>query len=538
MNASKKFFGELKFDMPASIVVFLVAVPLCLGIALACKVDPFAGIIAGIIGGIVVSLFSNSALGVSGPAAGLVAIVISAIAELGTYEAFLLAVVLAGVIQVILGFLRAGTIGYFFPSAVIKGMLAAIGVIIILKQIPHALGDDKDFEGNESFVQHDGENTFTEIFKAFTDVFEGLSVNLGPSLIALAGFIVLILWEQKFIKKQGWALWVQGPLVAVIVGIVLNLVFKGNPTLEIASEHLVALPVFDSFASFAAVFKTPDFSGLANPAIYTIAFTLAVVASIESLLCAEATDKLDPFKRTTDLSRELKAQGIGNIVSGLIGGLPITQVVVRSSANIQSGGRTRASAFIHGILILVSAIAIPFVLNLIPKASLAAILIVVGYKLAKPVLFKDMYKLGWTQFVPFIITLIAIVLTDLLIGISIGLAIGFFIILRNNFKVPYAILNEKDDAGNQLIRVVLSEDVSFLNKSSISTMLYKLPEKSTIIIDASNTKSIDYDVVDIIEDFGEYAKFKEINVQFVGLGKDHAYSKVKEAKKGVTTGGH
>lgn len=538
MNPLKNFFKEAKFDIPASIVVFLVAVPLCLGIALACKVSPFAGIIAGIVGGTVVSLFSNSSLGVSGPAAGLVAIVLSAVEDLGSFETFLLAVVLAGVFQLIIGFLRAGTIGYYFPSAVIKGMLAAIGVIIILKQIPHALGDDKDFEGDEGFLQPDGENTFTEIFKAFTDTFQGLNANLGPTIIALVGAVLLILWEQKFIKKQSWALWIQGPLIVVMSGIGLNLLFRGFPSLTIAKEHLVNLPVFDSWSSFASEFKRPDFSAIFNPQIYTVAITLGIVASIESLLCAEATDKLDPQKRSTDLNQELKAQGIGNIVSGLLGGLPITQVIVRSSANIQSGGRTRASAFMHGLLILLAAVAFPFALNLIPKASLAAILIMVGLKLAKPSLFRDLYKLGWTQFVPFMVTLVAIVLTDLLIGISMGLVVGLFIIIRNNFNIPYTVSKEKAEGGKLIYRIVLSEDVSFLNKSSIRKMLYEIPENTHVILDASNTEHIDYDVIDIIEDFKTYASYKEISYEFVAIDENHPYAKAEAIKKGVGNSGH
>jgi MFS superfamily sulfate permease-like transporter len=524
MQSNESFFKNIKYDIPAAIVVFLVAVPLCLGIALASGVSLFSGIIAGMVGGIIVTLFSNSSLGVSGPAAGLVAIVVGAIEQLGSFEIFLLAVVIAGAFQVLLGFLRAGTIGYYFPSSVIKGMLAGIGAIIILKQIPHALGDDKDYEGDQDFIQPDGENTFTEIFHAFEDVLNpNLNLSWGPVIVALVSFAILILWQQNIIKKQKWALWVQGPLVVVITGIFLNLAFAGHEHLEIVPEHLVSLPVFDSWGSFAAEFKTPDFSAILNPEIYGVAFTLAVVASMESLLCAEATDKLDPHKRTTDLNRELKAQGIGNMVAGLIGGLPVTQVIVRSSANIQSGGRSRAAAFLHGILLLICAVSIPFVLNLIPLASLAAILIMVGLKLAKPSLFQEMWRLGWNQFLPFLVTIVAILLTDLLIGIGIGMVVALFYILRNNFRAPYIQGKEKDAAGNEVIRILLSEDVSFLNKSSIKQLLANIPEGSKVIIDASNTLHIDYDVIDIIEDFKAYAEFKHIEWQFVGLGVNDQY---------------
>lgn len=521
MESSNSFFKNIKYDFPAAVVVFLVAVPLCLGIALASGVSLFSGIIAGMVGGIVVTLFSNSSLGVSGPAAGLVAIVVGAIEQLGSFEIFLLAVVISGIFQVILGFLRAGTIGYYFPSSVIKGMLAGIGAIIILKQIPHALGDDKEPEGSLEFVHNDGENTFSEIFHAFEDVINpNLNLSWGPVLVTLISFAILLLWQQDVIKKQKWALWIQGPLVVVVVGVLLNLAFAGNEHLEIVPEHLVSLPVFDSFNSFAAEFKTPDFSAILNPEVYGVAITLAIVASMESLLCAEATDKLDPHKRTTDLNQELKAQGIGNMVAGLIGGLPVTQVIVRSSTNIQSGGRSRASAFLHGILLLICAVSIPFILNLIPLASLAAILIMVGFKLAKPSLFKEMWNLGWNQFLPFVITIVAILLTDLLIGIGIGMVVALFYILRNNFRIPYIQGKEKDAEGNEITRIVLSEDVSFLNKSSIKQLLANLPEGSKVIIDASNTLHIDYDVIDIIEDFKDYAEFKEIQWEFVGLAEN------------------
>ena len=381
------FFSNLKYDLPASLVVFLVATPLCLGIALASGAPLFAGIIAGIVGGIVVGMASGSPLGVAGPAAGLAVIVLTSIAALGSWETFLLAVVIAGVFQIALGYLRAGIIGYYFPSSVIKGMLSGIGIIIILKQIPHAFGYDKVPEGSEAFNQTDAENTFSEFGNMLN------YVQPGAILITLLALAILILWERPFMKKIKLFHWIQGPLVAVVCGIVLNMIFNAFvPQLAIDAKHLVQLPVVENWGGFLGLFTLPDFSQLGNIAVYTTALTLAVVASLETLLCVEATDKMDPFKRITPTNRELKAQGLGNVISGMLGGLPVTQVIVRSSANIQSGGRTKTSAVLHGVLLLLAALAIPFLLNLIPLACLAAILFVVGYKLAKPALFATIYR--------------------------------------------------------------------------------------------------------------------------------------------------
>jgi len=378
------FIKNLKYDLPASLVVFLVAVPLCLGIALASGAPLFSGIIAGIVGGIVVGSLSGSQLGVSGPAAGLAVIVLTAIQELGAFEIFLMAVVIGGVFQMLLGFAKAGIIGYYFPSSVIKGMLSGIGIIIILKQIPHAFGYDKDYEGSLSFAQPDGHNTFSELFYMFE------AISPGALIITTLSLLVLILWEQPFMKKIKLFQIVQGPLVVVAGGIFLNLIFQNMPALALNGEQVVSLPVPESIVGFFGQFTFPDFSSITNPAVWVTGATIAVVASLETLLCLEATDKMDPYKRVAPANRELQAQGVGNILSGLIGGLPITQVIVRSSTNIQSGGRTKMSAIFHGVIMLASAMAIPFVLNLIPLASLAAILFLVGYKLAKPALFKEM----------------------------------------------------------------------------------------------------------------------------------------------------
>jgi len=506
-----KFFKEIKSDFPASIVVFLVAVPLCLGIALASGAPMFSGIIAGIIGGIVVSVFSGSSLGVSGPAAGLAVIVLSAINDLG-FEPFLLAVVIAGIIQVLLGFAKAGIVGYYFPSSVIKGMLSGIGIIIILKQIPHAFGYDVDYEGDLAFLQADGENTFSELVNMLD------FISPGAILITSICLSILILWERPFMKKHKIFQLIQGPLVAVIAGIVLNFLFKGSPSLYLGKEHLVNIPSASNPGEFVGLFTLPDFSQFMNMDIYIVGVTLAIVASLETLLCVEATDKLDPFKRITPTNRELKAQGIGNILSGMIGGLPITQVIVRSSANIQSGGKTKASAFFHGILLLASAVLIPKVLNLIPLASLAAILLMVGYKLAKPSIFKNMYQLGWSLFAPYLITIVAIIFTDLLVGIALGLGSSIMFILYANLKTPYYFDPEKHH-DDEKIKIQLSENVSFLNKASILQTLNHLPENSMVEIDASKSRIIDHDVLEVIYDFQENARFKNINLEFKGFNK-------------------
>ncbi len=504
LENNNSLIGNIKNDLPASIIVFLVAVPLCLGIALASGAPLFSGIIAGIIGGIVVGALSGSNLGVSGPAAGLAVIVLTAINELGAFDIFLLAVVIGGFIQLILGFLQAGIIAYYFPSSVIKGMLSGIGIIIILKQIPHAFGYDKDYEGSVSFAQPDGHNTLSELFYMFE------AITPGALIITVVSMIILILWEQPFMKKIKIFKFIQGPLVVVALGIILNIVFS-NTGMALEPEHIVAIPVATGLSDFISQFTLPDFSQWDNPQVYTVAFTIAVVASIETLLCLEATDKLDPDKNITPTNRELKAQGVGNIISGLIGGLPITQVIVRSSTNIQSGGKTKMSAIFHGIILLISAALIPALLNKIPLASLAAILFMVGYKLAKPALFKSMYKNGWMSFVPFIVTIIGIVFTDLLSGIGIGMVVAIFIILYNNYKKPFFF--EKDEHINDgVIRIELAEDVTFINKANIQRALSQIPEYSKVIIDATKSVNIDIDIMEIIDDFETQADKRHIDL--------------------------
>lgn len=503
---------NFKDDIPAGIVVFLVAMPLCLGIAMASGAPLFSGIIAGIIGGIIIGSLSGSPLGVSGPAAGLAVIVLNAITELGGFEIFLVSVVLAGIIQVIIGFAKAGIVAYYFPSSVIHGMLAGIGILIFIKQIPHAFGYDGDPSGDFEFFQVDGQNTISELWNMID------YISPGVLIISTISLIILILWETAFFKKLKFTKLIQGPLVAVIAGILLNQFFLSVPSLAIGKEHLVSIPMADSFDSFISNFSFPDFTALSNPDVYVTAIIIAVVASLETLLCVEASDKQDTLKRITPTNRELKAQGVGNIISGLIGGLPITQVIVRSSANQQSGGKTKASTVFHGILLLLSIIIIPDILNLIPLGTLAAILLVVGFKLAKPALFKKMRSQGKGQLAPFLVTIVGIIFTDLLIGISLGLVVAVSIILYNNFRIPYR-LQRQNLEGKENIKILLSEDVTFLNKASIQRTLGQIPDNTSVVIDATNTHFIHCDVIEIIEDFAINAKIRDIEVALIDLYK-------------------
>ncbi len=514
MNPSTKrafTFAYLKNDLPAGLVVFLVAVPLCLGIALASGAPLFSGIIAGMVGGIVVALVSGSALSVSGPAAGLTVIVVNAIADLGAFNSFLLAVALAGLIQITLGFLKAGIIGYYFPSSVIKGMLAAIGLILIFKQIPHALGYDEDSEGDFDFLQSDGENTFSEILNAVNQN------STGAVIISVISLAILILWDRPALKKLTFFRLVPGALIVVVLGTVINELFLNYaPELALKGKHLVSLPVTESPRDFVSKFTLPDFSQLGNVKVYIVAVTIAIVASLESLLSVEAADKLDPYKRNTPTNRELKAQGIGNFVSGMIGGLPLTAVIVRSSANINAGAKTKMSAIFHGVLLLTSVVLLAPIMNRIPLACLAAVLLTVGYKLAKVSLFRQMYRIGWDQFLPFVITVVAILFTDLLKGIAIGMAVSIFFILRNNYRSPYFFHKEEHHTGEKII-IRLSEDVTFLNKGSIALTLDHLPENSIVEIDGTNSKSIDMDVLEIIHNFKQTAPLKNIQLELKNI---------------------
>jgi len=507
----KYYISNLKKDVPAGLVVFLVALPLCLGISLASGAPLFSGIITGIVGGCVVALLSGSALSVSGPAAGLTVIVLNGIQSLGSFEAFLLAVLLAGIIQVILGFAKAGIIGYYFPSSVIRGMLAAIGLILILKQIPHFLGADEDFFGEMDFSQADGRNTFSEVAYAFQHV------QVGALVIGVISLLLLIVWESKSLKKFAFFKLVPGALVVVLLSIFLNKAFLTiMPEWFIADSHMVKLPIISSFSELKNELRFPDFSQITNPGVYVVAFTIAIIASLETLLSVEAVDKLDPHKRNTPTNRELKAQGTGNIISALIGGLPMTAVIVRSSANVNSGGQTKVSAFIHGLLLVLSVFFLATYINLVPLSALAAVLLMVGFKLTKPSLYLSQFKLGWNQFIPFFVTVIAILLTDLLIGISIGLVIGIFYILKANYKSPYFYHREKN-SNEELIKITLSENVSFLNKASIILTLDHLPENSNVVIDGTNSTFIDYDVLEAIQDFKIIAQDRNINLRLVNI---------------------
>ena len=495
-NKNLGIFNNLSNDIPASIVVFLVAVPLCLGIALASLppdyIGPFlfSGVIAGIIGGIIVGSISGSPLGVSGPAAGLAVIVFSAIEDLGAFETFLLAVFIAGILQILLGFIRAGVIGLYFPSSVIKGMLAGIGIIIIKKEIPYALGSS---------------NTET-----FTGMFDSLSN--GATLITIISLAILILWEQPFMKRIIVFKIIQGPLVVVLTGIFLGAFFASNDGLALGEGTFVAIPVLESFSEIKTLFTLPDFSQFGNTQVYVVAVTIAIVASLETLLCVEATDKLDPHKRITPTNRELVAQGAGNMVSGLIGGLPITQVIVRSSANIQSGGQTKMAAIIHGVLLLACALLIPSCLNMVPLASLAAILFVVGYKLAKPSLFASMYSKGMQMFVPFVVTILGIVFTDLLIGIGMGMVVAIVMSKWGNFSKPFTI---EEVSGN--IKITLSENVTFANKAGIQKILNEAVPNSTVTVDGSASKNVHPDVIEIIDDYKSKSLDKGVKVELINL---------------------
>ena len=515
VKRTKYYLSALGSDIPASIVVFLVALPLCLGIALGSGAPLFAGIIGGIVGGIVIGALSGSQLSVSGPAAGLTAIVIVAIGKLQIFEAFLLAVVIAGFIQILLGFLKAGILGDYIPSCVIKGMLAAIGIILILKQFPHLIGYDADFPGNESFMQKDGENTFSGLIRSLKFIIP------SAIIIGVVSIFIQIAWDKYLINKAKLFKLIPAPLVVVAMGVIVNELLKTfNPSWAIRESHLVNIPVAKSFTEFISFFTLPDFTQFGNIAVWTTAFTIAIVASLESLLNIEAADELDVYKRVTPTNRELKAQGVGNIISGLLGGLPLTSVVVRTSANVSAGAKTKMSAIMHGILLLLSVICIPGLLNMIPLSALAGILIYTGYKLAKISTFKQFYQKGWDQFLPFVITIVAILLTDLLVGILIGCAIGLFFVMRSNFKSALFVVH---DNHKYLFR--LRKDVSFLNKPIIKRKLEKVPENAYVLIDAARADFIDKDVVEVIEDFMKHAYLKNITVEFKrSVYKDQGFS--------------
>ena len=502
------FLKEIRSDLPAAVVVFLVALPLCLGIALGSGAPLFSGIIAGIAGGIVVGLISGSPLSVSGPAAGLTVIVAGAIGKMPSYEIFLCSVIIAGLFQLMLGQLKAGLLGDFIPSTVIKGMLAAIGIILILKQFPHAVGWDADFEGDEEFLQADGHNSFSELFFALR--------HLTPLALLISAFSIFIQWgwEQPFLSRLGPVKTIPAPLLVVVSGFMLQY-FAGVyfPEFALGKEHMVNIPVADSAAQFLSFFRFPDWSGLTSPQVWISGLTIGIVASLESLLSVEATDKLDPQKRSTPNNRELMAQGAGNLVSGLLGGLPVTAVIVRSSANLHAGARSKASAVIHGILLLICVFAIPDFLNRIPLAALAGILMFVGFKLTKPSIYQYYYHKGRDQLMPFLVTVLAILFTDLLIGILIGIIAALFYIMRSNFRTAILVVR---DGNHFLIR--FRKEVSFLNKPVLKKKLAEIPEGGYVLFDATRSGFIDKDVVELVEDFASMAGRRNIKIEFK---KDH-----------------
>lgn len=490
-------------DVPAGIVVFLVALPLCLGIALASGAPLMSGVMAGIVGGTVVAVFSGSELSVSGPAAGLAVVVLHGIQSLGSFEIFLCAVVLAGIIQIILGVIRAGVIGDFVPISVIRGMLAAIGVMIILKQIPHAVGWDFEGDVDEEIIQPFHHSPLEHI--------AALADNITPGALIIAGacLTLLVVWDLPFMKRLSWTKLVPGPLLAVLLGAGINEFFVATSstfTLSHESGHLVQLP---TGASLASMINLPDISHILQLDVIVVALTIAIIGSVETLLSIEAADQLDPEKRLSNTNRELVAQGIGNIVSGGLGGLPITSVIVRSSTNVYAGGRTRLAAFTHGAMLLVCVVLVPMLLNHIPLAALAAILISVGYKLTSLNVVRDMWQQGRRQFLLFAITLVAIVATDLLLGIGIGLAIGVTYILRTNMIKSVVLVH---DGPSYLLR--FNKDMSFVNKAELKQVLRKIPDHADLIIDGARIHFIDHDIYELLSEFTAGAPYRHISVEY------------------------
>lgn len=497
------YVRHLHQDIPAGLVVFLVALPLCLGVALASGAPLFSGLIAGMIGGLVVAWASGSQLSVSGPAAGLTVIVFNAIEHLGSFQGFLVAVVLAGVLQLVLGFLRAGAIGAYFPSAVIEGMLAAIGLILIMKQLPHAVGYDFNFEGDESYMRETAAATVEALRGALK------AISPGATIVSAVSLLILIIWESSFIKRVALFRLVPGALLVVAWGIAYNLAtLRMAPEWAISSQHLVALPVTDKPADFLQLFTFPDFSFLAKPEVYTVALTIAIIASLETLLSLEACDKMDPLKRVAPTNRELKAQGIGNMVSGLIGGIPITAVIVRSAANVNAGGHTKVASFVHGLFLLLSVMFLARFLNNIPLSCLAAILLQTGYKLAKPKIFVEFFHKGWSQLIPFVVTIVAILLTDLLKGIGVGIAVGLYYVIRANYHAAISMVQ----TGDHYV-LSLNKDVTFLNRARLRQYFNQIEENSTVLIDGSKTQFIDHDILETIHDFMLSAQDSNITVE-------------------------
>ncbi len=512
----------LKSDLPSGLVVFLVALPLCLGIALASGAPFFSGLISGIVGGIVIGSLSGSKLSVSGPAAGLAALVLGAITNIGAYDLFLCAVLIAGMLQILMSLAKLGGIANYFPSSVIKGMLTSIGVLIIAKQIPHAFGYDRDEKGNLTELFPFGDEDVHELLQPLHHI------DIGVTLICIISLLIMIVWEKPFIKKR--VKFIPGALVAVVVSILLNELFKStSSSLIITEDHLVQIKAADSASEFFSFFTLPDFRGFLNSQVIITGIMIAIIASLETLLSIEAVDNLDPERNVTNTNRELFAQGTGNAISGLIGGLPITSVIVRSSANLHAGAKSKVSTIFHGFLLLSTVVLIPSLLNLIPLSSLAAILLITGYKLCKLSIFAQMFRNGKYQYTPFFVTVIVIIGIDLfglykplqgeglLVGVIAGLIAAFGAILHGNLKNSYYFHKDEHKEGN-IIRVELSEEVSFLNKAAIRQTLDHMPENSSVVIDASRTDYIDFDVLELIKEFRDIkAPLKNITCRLVGF---------------------
>lgn len=507
--------ANLRHDLPAGLVVFLVALPLCLGIALASDAPLLSGLISGAVAGLLVAPLSGSQLSVSGPAAGLTTIIAGGIATLGSFEALLAAGLWCGIIQIVLGVARLGGVAALFPVSVIKGMLAAIGIILILKQIPHALGRDRDYEGDLGFWvfeqgHHGTANTFTELIEAV------VTMSPGAVILSAVALLLILLWGRPFMAKQGWTRVVPGALMAVVSGIVINTLFvQFAPSLAATASagHVVQIPVFQSMGEVSAQMLFPDVSRFFEPAVIQLGITLAIIASVETLLCLEATDKIDPFRRVSDPSRELTAQGIGNLATSLLGGLPMTSVIVRSSTNAYAGGRTWRAAFFHGALLVAMVVAIPTLLNQIPLASLAAVLLSVGWKLANPSVFAAMYRAGFDQFIPFMLTIVVTVFTDLLAGVVVGVVAGLVMVMLTQFVEAISVVQE---GRSWLVR--FTHNVSFLHKARLKAVLASIPDGADVVIDGRSADYIDRDIFDTIEDFKANAAFRNITVEGRSLG--------------------
>lgn len=522
MSKNKNLLANLSSDLPAGIVVFLVAVPLCLGIALASGAPFFSGIISGIVGGIIIGALSTSPLSVSGPAAGLAALVLGAITSIGDFRLFLCAVLIAGILQILLGLAKMGGIANYIPGSVIKGMLTSIGILIIAKQIPHAFGYDKDEKGNITELFPYGQEDLHELLQPLQHI------EVGVFILCILSIIIMLVWDKPFIKKR--IKYIPGALVAVIVSVIINEIWINSGSwLAVKNEHLVQVKVAGSANEFFSFFTLPDFKGFMNGTVIVYGLVIAIIASLETLLSIEAIDNLDPQRRVTNTNKELVAQGIGNSVSGLVGGLPVTSVIVRSSANVNSGAKSKLSTIFHGVLLLVSIIFIPGLLNKIPLSSLAAILLLTGYKLAKPAVFKGFWKAGKYQFTPFIVTVLVIIAVDLfalvpalsgkglLVGVMAGIVMATGSILYGNLKNSYYFHSDNHKEGD-IIRIRLSEEVSFLNKAAIRQTLDHMPENSSVVIDASNTQYIDFDVLELIKEFRDIkVPLKKIKLQLVGF---------------------